>query len=73
MNDLDEITRRRMDNQQPADYALRVDVRGYFIGDTGKVRWLIEPLLWSPNIDIEDGKYMAAVFTALAEVLEASE
>ena len=70
MGELDEFTRRRMDDDGEApDYGLLLDIRGYRIGHTNRVRWQIIPVESTANIDIEDGVYLPEVLEKAVEVL----
>lgn len=72
--ELDDFTQRRMDDDGEApDYGLVLDIRGYRIGTTNKVRWQVIPVESSADIDVEDGVHIAEVLEKVIEVLRAGE
>lgn len=71
---LDDFTRRRMDDDgEKPDYGLLLDIRGYRVGDTNRVRWQVIPVESTANIDVEDGGYIAEVLEKVIAVLRASK
>lgn len=72
--DVDEFTRRRMDDDaEEPDYGLVLDIRGYRVGRENRVRWQVIPVATTANIDIEDGVYIAEVLEKVIVVLRAGK
>ncbi len=69
---VDQFTAARRAKMDPT-YHLVLDIDGYRLGATGKVRWDIEALAWSENMDPANALELANVLELVVEALRAPD